>query len=186
MISINYLFESLDTLNIKTPEELLKWMDCIEYGWMDKNHKKYTDFNAPDDPQLWWNNCVIATPEEVYKYKVGTCYEQTWFEHYFFKKWGIEHKLIHIQQYYASNHSFLSYKKNEKWMYFEHSFAKFRGIRGPFNNVNQITRLVYSFMERFEKSGKGYNSVEIDPAKLKPHMTARDFCDLVKFDYSKE
>lgn len=185
MKSLIYLFESLNTLNISTPEQLLKWMDRIEYGWMDKNHKKYTDFESLEDPHLWWDRCVIATPEEVYKYKIGTCYEQTWFEHYFFKKWGIEHKLIHVQQYYTSCHSFLAYKKDNKWMYFEHSFAKFRGIRGPYNNTDQIVRLVYSFMEKAEKCGKGYKKVEIDPAKLKPRMTGQQFFKLVKFDHSK-
>ena len=182
---LSLLFESLQSLKLETPEELLKWMDRIEYGWMDKNHKKYTDFDVADDPKLWWNNCVIATPEEVYKYKIGTCYEKTWFEHYFFKKWNREHKLIHIQQYYTRCHSFVAYRQIDKWMYFEHSFGEFRGIRGPFNSIDQITRLVYSFMEKVEKGGKGYNSVEIDPRKLKPSMTVQEFYKLVKFDHSK-
>lgn len=166
-------------LKINTPEKLLKWMDFIKYGWMDRSHKKYYTFDE------WWYKLYIASPEDVYRYKIGTCYEQTFFEKYFFDKYKIENKMIHVQQYYVSNHSFLIYKVDKGWMYFEHSFQKFKGIYGPFSNIQQIIKLVYNNMEKFEKGNKGYKAVIMDPKKVRPHMTAQQFYKGIKYDFNR-
>ena len=67
--------KSNDFNNIKTPMELLKYMDNITYGFVGRNGKKYTDMNS-DDWNDWYDECLVQTGENVLITNIGTCYDQ--------------------------------------------------------------------------------------------------------------
>lgn len=171
---------------IKSPEELIKLMGVIEYGWMDKQFNKYYTFDE------WFDKVYFHPPVNTIKYKIGTCYEQTLFEHYIFSKYfSYEIKMIHVQQFFVSNHSFLMFKKDDKWYHFEHSFFIYRGIHGPFNNLNELIKplkramIIQSKKENTYKN-KGFKITEMNPDLFKKPLNAKQFLDRVGYDWSKQ
>jgi hypothetical protein len=68
--------------NIKTPEQLLEWMSKnISYGFIDKNKKiyKHPTFDSFSDKY------ILQSPYDLYKSKVGVCWDQTLFEKFIFQ-----------------------------------------------------------------------------------------------------
>lgn len=180
------LKESLNSFNkfislIETPQQLLPYMKDFKYGWIYKG-KFYSDATNMSDKIY-----RIMQPEEVFRYKCGTCIDQSLFEYYILNNIGYECKVFSVQQYYTSQHVFLTYKDNNRLYYFENSFAPYRGIHGPFSSYNQIGRLVYKEMEMYEKGGKGYNFVEINANSiLGKNMGIMEFLNIAGFEFDKQ
>jgi len=175
----DFLYELSD---VHTPEDLLEWMECIDYGWMDSDHKKRKgDFDEND----FWDNYSMLLPNEVLEYKVGVCWDQTIFEAYVFKKlFDFETKTIFIQQYKVGTHTFLIYKKNDKWYHFENSFHKYRGIHGPYGSIEDIVEDVYDAMEK-EDSGTGYEWIEMDIKDFTRKLSSKEFMDNCNYNYDE-
>ena len=72
--------------NIKTPDELLKFMDTnISYGYLGNDGIIY----KPDTPNFndyWYDKYILSTTEDILKTGVGNCFDQTEFE----REWVIE------------------------------------------------------------------------------------------------
>jgi len=172
-------------LPVSTPEELLEWMDRLEYGWIGKDGTEHSSPKGDSDIfEKWWDEYALLLPKDVAKKKIGTCYEQTIFAAHVFKtQFEIQHKLVHIQQYLTSNHAFLVFKRDRKWYHFEHSFAMFRGIHGPFNSVKEIAERVYVMMNSHTQGGHGFEWHYMDPKKFKKKMSAREFYREVKYNW---
>ena len=115
---------------IKTPEELLTFMDCINYGFTDKDGINYTDEQFEENVFDKW---YLSSPERLLKVKYGHCFDQVELEREWFTK-----KNYKIHTYYImfllpyknpfSTHAFLAYEKNGKYYLFEHSDYFNRGI----------------------------------------------------------
>lgn len=128
-----------DTSNwrdLKTPEELLKWMDCIQYGYV-------TGSGVPikwnDDDKQFDQMYRLQTPDQLAKSKHGVCWDQCelereWFEkhHYKFQTYFIEI----VGKNDTPSHTFLLYfdKGRVKWL--EHSWHDMRGIH-PYDSVQK-------------------------------------------------
>lgn len=181
----NFLLESTDFCNqFKTPEALLDWMKDIEYGWCDKNGKKYIGSDYYGD--IFWKDYRLLLPEEVYKKKIGVCWDQTIFEKYVFdRQFSYETKMIFIQQYKISTHTFLVYKTENEWLYFENSFNKYKGIHGPYKQISDIVKLVFKQMQEYEKGKDGYGWSFMDPNKFKKKLTCKQFMNYCGYNYEK-
>lgn len=165
--------------DVGTPEELLDWMDCIEYGWMDKDHNRRNDFG-----DKFWDDYSMLLPDEVLKYKIGTCWDQTVFEHHVFtNQLGMEAKMIFIQEYKLTTHAFLLFRKGNKWFRFEHADVETRGIHGPYDTVRDAVEAVHEVMK--EEDGFGYGWTEMDPADFNRKLTCKEFMDACGYDYEK-
>ena len=168
-----------DDKEITTPEELLKWMDCIQYGWMDKDNKKYTEFG-----DLWWKKYTFLPPDEVEKYKVGTCYEQAIYASHIFDKLGISHKVLWAANSdkelddNADTHAFLIYKKGKKWFWFEHSWGPEKGIHGPFDSIDDLKE---EYKKRCDSNNFWFT--EMDPKKYKKRIGGEEFYNSVLYPY---
>ena len=170
--------------SIKSPEDLLEYMKTFEYGWCDKSGKEYIGDDLYGN--IFWDNYRLMLPEEVFKHKLGVCWDQTIFEKYVFDNtFPFESKIIFIQQYKVSTHTFLIYKQNGKWMYFENSFKKHRGIHGPFDNIDSIIKKVYNQMQNYKKGTDGYRWQYMDPNKFEKKLTCKQFMDNCGYDYTK-
>lgn len=119
---------------INSPKELLEFMsNNIKYGYVSKNGKIYDNQDSSSYWDDWYINCLVQTGEEVLKTKVGTCWDQVelerlWFENnnYEFKTFFIRFEVNKENDY--PTHTFLLYKKDNKWYWFENSFEASRGI----------------------------------------------------------
>jgi hypothetical protein len=173
-------YKKANKLKVSTPEELLKWMDSIEYGWMDEDYKKREDLGNE-----FWNHYSMLLPHEVFKYKTGTCWDQTVFaKHVFDKAFDYESHMVFIQQYKVSTHTFLVYKKDDEWYWFENAFAKHRGIHGPFDSIEDIVVEVFEKMEE-EEHGSGYEWTIMHPDSFKEKLTCKEFMDLCDYNYEE-
>ena len=121
--------------DIKNPEELLKFMDKnITYGFVGKNGKKYSNLYSPEWND-WYDECFVQNGEEVLESKIGTCWDQVELERLWFEKNGYNFKTIFARfevnrENDLPTHTFLIYKDNNKWYWFEHAFEACKGIRG--------------------------------------------------------
>jgi len=177
----------LELHNPNSPIKLLSYMDQIKYGWMDKDYKKYYEFDK------WWDSYQLLLPNEVAKYKIGTCFEQAIFAYDYLTNMGYVCELIFIQQYKISTHLFVIYKKqtDQTWTYFEHSFNKYKGIYKNFNKPIDIIKLVYSNMSQFSKKyqnrvSTGYKWNFVDRSKITKRLTGPEIYKVFKFDWSKD
>ena len=130
---------------IKTPKEFLEYMNNnITYGFIGKNGKKYQNFSSEE----WFEEGIVQNGEEVLKSKIGTCYDQVELERLWFENHHFEVKTIFIwfEVDYENNyptHTFLVYKENQKWYWFEHAFEDCRGIH-EFESLEKAIQTVTS------------------------------------------
>lgn len=168
-------------LKVASPESLLRWMDCIQYGWMNAEYEKHTEFGDE-----FSENFSLLLPQEVYQHKIGTCWEQTIFANYIFDhQFHFSHKMIFMQQYRTSTHTFLIFKQRKKWYHFEHALENLKGIHGPYNQIYQIIEAVYQKMEAINKSDEGYGWSEMNPRDFVRKLTCQEFLERCGYNYEK-
>lgn len=128
--------KTLDELmeKIKKPEELLEFMGAnIKYGYVGKKNKKiYTprdvDFDNDFDKEYF-----LQSPEQLLNSKHGVCWDQAEFERYWFSKQAYDFDMYFMMfvkevENNLPTHTFLAYKNNDKFYWFENSFGGQRGI----------------------------------------------------------
>jgi hypothetical protein len=124
-------------INTKSPEELLKFMDNIKYGFVDREGKPY-DGNSNE----WLEKCSVQLGRDIFKTKHGTCWDQVELERDWFDKHNYKFKTIFMifsvkKQNNYPTHAFLIYERGKKWFWFEHSSLKHNGIH-QFNSLEEL------------------------------------------------
>lgn len=129
-------------MEINTPQELLNFMDKnINYGYLGKNKKIY-HFGDINFDEEWYEEYILSSASDLLNNKVGNCWDQVEFERDWFEKRNYEFKTFYIMVDLPYNnpyptHSYLAYKDNDKWYYFENSDFDNRGIY-EFNNIDEL------------------------------------------------
>jgi len=116
----------LNIWNYYNELEVMELMKDIKYGWVDKDNNKYID-----DFELFSEKYILQSPTDVIKNKVGVCWDQVELERYYFKSndWNIKtFFLVHYDGDKCPTHTFLTFEKDNKHYWFEHSWEIFRGI----------------------------------------------------------
>lgn len=119
---------------VKTPEELLDYMNtAINYGFVDDDGNVYMDSNNEEFQKGCRLKWKLSSPSRLIKVKYGHCWDQVELERDWFSKHGYECKTFYIwfelpYQNSYSTHTYLVFRDNDKWYYFEHSDFKHRGI----------------------------------------------------------
>lgn len=134
--------------------EIMEKMKNIKYGWIDKK----SDKNSVTD-KFFSENYRLQNPKEVIKNKIGVCWDQVELERYYFKNWNNikTYFICHYDNDKCPSHTFLTYEKDNKYYWFEHSWEKYRGIH-KFDNEKEILKTVKNnFIEselnnKYEKS----------------------------------
>jgi len=169
---------------IKTPEELLKWMSPIKYGWIDKFGKANYDSNGYDMDKHY----KLQSAEEVAKNKIGICWDQCILEKAWFDQ-TIGCKIYFIDLYsdefYHQTHSFIVYQENGKYIWFEHSWDKFRGIHKykSFNDLMEDVKKKFSdYYKKKDKINKFKHIFISEITNVKPGLTAQEY---MKYAYKK-
>ena len=137
MLDVKSNFDSL-----KKPSDLMRFMnDYITYGFVGKSGRKYA-YGDKDWQKNWLSDCIVQSGDEMLETKLGTCWDQVELE----RKWFSEHKYEFktIFSWFEIDgpnnfptHTFLAYKKNNKWFWFEHSFTTYRGIH-EYNTLDEL------------------------------------------------
>jgi len=106
--------------------EIMNFMNDIAYGWMDINHHKHSYVD-----NTFSSKYRLQTPNEVIKNQIGVCWDQVELERYYFKgnAWNVRtYFIVYYDQNKCPTHTFLTFEKNNKYYWFEHSWEKHRGI----------------------------------------------------------
>jgi len=171
---------------LKTTLDLLKFMDNITYGFIGKNNKIYTQRDEQWDHD-WYDQCIVQPGDGVLRTKAGTCWDQVELERKWFKDHDYEFKTIFswFELWKPNNyptHTFLAFKENNKWFWFEHSFAAYRGIF-EFNSLKELIEDVKSKqLEHAIKSGVAKKS---DKNLIKSYEYPKPKANLGVDDYIK-
>lgn len=129
---------------ITTPEELLEFMSYyINYGYLSIDGRVY-NYNDDEFFKNWYNKYVLQTTNQMLSTKVGTCWDQVEFARDWFLNHNYEIKTIYVmvELNYQNNyptHSFLIYKSNNRWNWFENSDVENRGIHS-FNTIDNLIK----------------------------------------------
>lgn len=161
--------------NIKNPQELLKFMaNNIKYGYVDKQSTPYFSFEE------WNKKCVVQKGKEIVKTLVGTCWDQVEFERLWFSKHNFESSTYFIWFECEKNlptHTFLVYKQNNKFFWFENAFENERGIH-EYNSLQNLFQDVKQKHFNFCKdvSLDDFNCLKIyEYSELKHNMSVNEF-----------
>lgn len=141
---------------IKTPEELLKWMDCIRYGWIDNNYN-VNGTGDDDDEMDFYKYYRLQSPSELIKSHVGVCWDQVELEREWFKKHNIDHCIIYIEINNGEacpTHTFLLYNTENKVCWFEHSWGTFKGI----HEYTSISNSIKDIISKHQRFNNDFNS----------------------------
>lgn len=154
---------------IKTPEELSKYMGKnIGYGYVGKENKIYFPSDVDFDKNFS-SEYFLQTPEQLLNSQHGVCWDQTELEREWFFKKGYEFKLFFLmfakeELNNLPTHTFLVYKNNEKFYWFENSFGSQRGI----HEYENFDSLIEDVKERqFEYAKKECGAVDDDFKDIK-------------------
>lgn len=168
----------LNIWNYYNELEVMELMKDIKYGWIDKDNNKYID-----DFELFSEKYILQSPTEIIKNKVGVCWDQVELERYYFKSndWNIKtFFLIHYDGDKSPTHTFLTFEKDNKHYWFEHSWGTFVGI----HEYNTEKELLLDIKNKFIKNDlNNYIPEHLDLhqyKKPKYHISVQDFfnhCD---------
>ncbi len=173
----------LNIWNYYNELEIMNLMKNIEYGWIDKNNNKH---NFVDE--TYSNNYILQSPNEVIKNKIGVCWDQVELERYYFKgnDWNIKtYFLVYYDGDKCPTHTFLTFEKNNKYYWFEHSWERFRGI----HEYESLKKMLLDIRNKFIKHelNNDYvskNLVLHEYKKPKYHISVQEFynhCDYGRY-----
>ena len=152
--------------------DVMELMSDIEYGWVDKNNQKHM---MPDD--TYSDNYLLQTPKEVIKNKIGVCWDQVELERYYFKGYDIKtYFIVHYDGDKCPTHTFLIFKKNNQYYWFEHSWEKYKGIHG----YDTLKELLIDVKSKFIKTELHCdyileNLIIREYSKPKYHISVQEF-----------
>lgn len=155
--------------------EIMDQMEKIRYGWVDKSGKIHegVDANLNDDYRL-------QNPKEVMKSEVGTCWDQVELERFYFHGHTIKtYFLAYYDNKNCPTHTFLTFEKQGKYYWFEHSYKKYRGIH-EYNSEKELlidvrSKFMKDELERLNSKFDKYQLVLREYRKPKSHLTIEEF-----------
>ena len=121
-----------DIENIKTPADILDFMDEIDYGYVDVNGEKH--IQSLKGIRTLYRTLSI---DNILKYRIGTCIEQVFLMHYLLDSLGIKNKMFCTRVYESGEvdsekeehmHCFILYYDDEGVHQIEHPNWERKGI----------------------------------------------------------
>ncbi|MBC8427365.1 MAG: hypothetical protein H8D97_00590 [Proteobacteria bacterium] len=185
----NDILENINRLilEMSSPKELLKFMKDIKYGLVTTDNKRLysSDLEKLDSSAVdWWKdgiNIKLLTTDEVLKFKIGSCYDQSLLEYKYLKQMGYIVKFVFIEPIITdegSSHSAVFYKENKQWFWFEHSWGPMKGIHGPFKTIDQGILKLESLMKKSDPNVSKYyinKDMNVNNILDKHNLTYKDF-----------
>lgn len=123
---------------------IMNIMNDIKYGYLDINGNIHYVIDKDFE-----SSYKLQSPGETLNNKVGVCWDQVELERCLFDKKNIKFNTYFIV-YYSDNicptHTFLIYKIDNDYYWFEHSWEKYRGIRKYSSENNALNDIKEKFI----------------------------------------
>lgn len=155
--------------------KLISMLNDIEYGWLSKNGAKYFEVN-----DFFIKDYVLQSPEEIILNKIGICWDQVELERYYFQLKKLKFNTYFLVYYgndKCPSHTFLVYKKSNKFYWFEHSWNKYKGIY-EYNSLKELLTDVRNKFICYNKFLNEFNSNDLclyEYTQPKFGMTVKEF-----------
>ncbi len=125
--------------------DIMLVLNNIEYGYKDKDN--HLHFFIDDN---FSSNYVLQSPLEVLQNKVGVCWDQVELERSLFLEKKIPFNtyfIVHYDGGKCPTHTFLIYKVEKFYYWFEHSWSLFRGIHQYDSELDALKDIRDKFIE---------------------------------------
>lgn len=162
---------------VKTPEELLKWMDCINYGWIDSNGN--VNGTGDNDENDFYKEYRLQSPNKLLKSKVGVCWDQTEFERNWFDSRYIPYAIFYIEinnGRECPSHTFLIYETKNGYNWFEHSWYDMKGIH-KYDTIKECLSDIIDKHRKFNNDKKSPLIITHLSNKPKYDIGCKEFMD---------
>ena len=163
---------ALNFWNYYSLEEVMTLMDDILYGWVAKNKEIRGDTNTN-----FSKDYILQTPKEVIQNKMGICWDQVELERYYLKnQLAIKTYFIVYYDQECPTHTFLTFKKDNIYYWFEHAWAPYKGIHSYSSELALLNDVKNKFLQSLNLSNYDLNKLALY-AYLKPHshITVQEF-----------
>ena len=154
--------------------EILKLMNEINYGWVDKDGNKHVD-----DFDTFSDDYLLQSPKELLNNKVGICWDQVELERYYFSNCDCKIRTYFIVNYdndNCSTHTFLTYEKDDSFYWIENSWEMFRGIYEYSSLKDLLDEVREKFIEQeIDDNVSKYNIVIYEYSKPKYNISVKEF-----------
>lgn len=131
-------------MEFKNVNEVLLYLQQINYGWLDSEKNSHNQLDKSFKKQY-----ILAKPEEVINFKIGTCFDQVELERQIFKSLGLKFN-SYFMIYYDSKkiytHTFIVYEENDKFYWFENAWENYRGIHEYLSLYDLLTSIKEYFL----------------------------------------
>lgn len=174
-------------LNIKTPNDILKFMDNIEYGYVDLLGEKHIN-----NLKGFRTNYRTLDIEKILEYKIGTCIEQVLLMHNLLDSLNIPNKMFCTRIYESGEidveqdehmHCFVLYYDEDGVHQIEHPNGDRKGIydfKDEATAIEEINKIYVKMSGGIPRPVTEYYNVE-------PGLSFREFNDYINGldDYKK-
>lgn len=164
----------LNIWNYYNEFEVMNLMENIKYGWMDRDGNKHDIVD-----ESYSGNYVLQSPKEVIENKVGVCWDQVELERYYFKGNDYNIKtyfIVHYDNDKCPTHTFLTFEKDNKYYWFEHSWKRFKGIHEYDTRKDLLTDVRDKFIKYELNNNYNKNNLCIyNYKKPKYHLSVLEF-----------
>ena len=170
-------------------KEIMQIMETISYGFKDSHGNNILDV----DPEKWDQEFpefyFLQTPEELLKSRCGVCWDQVELERKLFTDAKIKVNTYFIYLVDGNDlpsHTFLTFKDNNKYYWFEHSWQKYQGIH-EYNSEKELLLDVKNLFKKDHNYGKENSPLYLykyqKPVK---HISCDDFYEYIETQEIKD
>lgn len=124
--------------------EIMNFMQCIEYGWKDTKGNKHLTLDSNIKKTYY-----LQSPKELINSKIGLCIDQVELERYYFKYLTTSYIIVYKDSNIERMHTFITYRKNNKYYWFEHAWTELKGIY-EYNSLEELFEDIKSKYIKFE------------------------------------
>lgn len=165
--------------NIKTPEDILIYMDNIRYGYLDYNGEEH--INSLKGLR---KNYRTMSLDNILKHKLGTCIEQVYLMHVLLDKINIKNKMFCTRIYENGDindeedehmHCFILYYDNNGVHQIEHPNGERKGIY-HFDTEEQA---IHEINKIYIEMAGGINRPVTEFYDVIPNLTFKEFNDYI-------
>lgn len=166
-------------LNIKTPKDILNFMDKIEYGYVDLSGEKHIN-----NLKGFRTNYRTLDINQILEYKIGTCIEQVLLMHHLLDGINIPNKMFCTRIYESGEidaeqeehmHCFILYYDEEGIHQIEHPNEDRKGIydfKDETSAIEEINKIYVEMSGGIPRPVTEYYGVE-------PGLSFKEFNDYI-------
>ncbi len=153
--------------------KIMETMNSIEYGFLDQDNNNIIKTNPKKWDEEFYDFYYLLSPNELLEKKCGVCWDQVELERFLFERENKNVRTFFICTYENDglpSHTFLTYEKNGKVYWFEHSWGEYSGI----HEYNTLKELLLDVKQKFVQN-KNVSTIVYEYEKPPFHISCDEY-----------